>query len=71
MTVTHEINRFETSFARRIARVLDALRQQRTRRAVYRNTYDELSALSGRELADLGIARSDVAAIARRAAQEV
>lgn len=71
MALTQDITRFETAFARRIARTLDALRRERARRAAYRSTHDELSALSARELADLGISRCDVAAIARRAAREV
>ncbi len=36
----------------------------------FRATYNELSALSARELADLGISRSDIARIAYEAAYE-
>ena len=35
----------------------------------YRNAVAELSQLSNRNLADLGIARADIRAVARRAAQ--
>jgi uncharacterized protein YjiS (DUF1127 family) len=35
----------------------------------YRNAVAELSGLSNRNLADLGIARADIHAVARRAAQ--
>lgn len=35
----------------------------------YRNAVSELSGLSNRSLADLGIARADIRAVARRAAQ--
>ncbi len=40
------------------------------RRAIYRRTYDELSMLNDRELADLGLSRYDIPMIARRAADE-
>ncbi|GGE17569.1 hypothetical protein GCM10011390_40860 [Aureimonas endophytica] len=33
----------------------------------YRNTVDELNRLSQRELADLGLSRADIPAVARRA----
>ena len=45
--------------------------QGRKAREVYRQTYDELSALSDRDLADLGIARASIPAVAREAAQSV
>lgn len=32
----------------------------------YRNTYEELSRLSNRELADLGIGRADIESVARQ-----
>ena len=35
----------------------------------YRDTYDELSKLSNRELHDLGIGRTDIEFIARRASR--
>ena len=41
------------------------------RRRVYRTTLTELSSLTDRDLADLGIARSQITAIARDAAEEV
>lgn len=39
------------------------------RRAAFRRTYDELSRLSARELADLGLAPGDIAAVSREAAR--
>lgn len=41
------------------------------RRAVYRRTYNELAALSDRELADLGIPRSSIRRVSREAADMV
>ena len=38
--------------------------------ASFRATYDELSALSDRDLGDLGISRSEITRIAREAADE-
>lgn len=40
----------------------------RARRAMFRRTYDELAALSGRELADIGLHRSEIGRVAREAA---
>ncbi|MDB6452943.1 DUF1127 domain-containing protein [Falsirhodobacter sp. 20TX0035] len=53
-----------------VGNLLTSLRALRQRRAVYVRTANELAALSGRELADIGISRSDIRAIARRAAAE-
>jgi uncharacterized protein YjiS (DUF1127 family) len=46
------------------ARITDAL----ARRRVYKQTYSELSALSTRELTDLGISRSMISRLAYEAA---
>jgi len=47
------------------------LRMMMKRRAVFRATTEELSALSSRELADIGMGRSDIRAVARKAAAAV
>lgn len=56
------------------AGTLDTLRARLVawvaRRAVYTQTYNELSALNNRELADLGISRSEIKYIAREAADQ-
>ena len=44
------------------------IREARARRVIYRQTVRELSALSGRELEDLGIHRSMIPQIAAEAA---
>lgn len=41
------------------------------RRAAYRTAFNELERLSNRELADIGITRSDIPAIARQAAAAI
>ena len=43
------------------------VRDARRVRAEYRRVYDELAALSDRDLTDLGIHRSDIAGVARAA----
>ncbi|WP_278921051.1 MULTISPECIES: DUF1127 domain-containing protein [Pseudophaeobacter] len=48
----------------------DALSTKLARHRLYRQTYNELSSLSGRELADLGLHRSMIRRIAYQAAYE-
>ncbi|QUS36829.1 DUF1127 domain-containing protein [Falsirhodobacter algicola] len=47
---------------------MDTLKAALRRRAIYRQTVQELNALSSRELTDLGIRRSEIRSIARDAA---
>ncbi len=49
----------------RYRQLVDRLRDMRARRKRFNDTMAELSSLSQRELADLGIARSDISRIAR------
>ena len=53
-----------TFFHQKIEQIINA----RTRRKVYRVTLAELSALTDRDLNDLGIARTDITRLAREAA---
>ena len=53
----------------RLARLVENFRAYREKRARQKETYDELSALSNRELDDLGIHRSEIARIAREAVE--
>lgn len=46
----------------------EELRRQNKVRGVYRRTYNELNQLTQRELDDLGLARADLARVARDAA---
>ncbi|GAB4513243.1 MAG: DUF1127 domain-containing protein [Roseibium sp.] len=46
--------------------MFDSVRQKYTNWVSYRRAVDELSRLSSRELADLGISRSDIKFVARR-----
>lgn len=51
--------------------VLTALRARAARRRIFNETYSELSQLSNRELADLGLARAEIRRVAYQAAYEV
>ncbi|TYC50336.1 DUF1127 domain-containing protein [Rhodobacterales bacterium] len=46
--------------------MFDTVRQKYSNWVSYRRAVDELSRLSSRELADLGICRSDIRFVARR-----
>lgn len=64
------INATRSSYALvdRFGETLKSLKETMHRRRVYRTTVRELSALSGRELADLGMHRSMISEVAREAA---
>jgi uncharacterized protein YjiS (DUF1127 family) len=53
-----------------IETLFDSLRQRRENYLRYRQTADELHALSDRELADIGIARCDIPTVARQSIHE-
>ena len=64
-----QVNRgFEIGLMDRYTTLLNNLRDRRQRYKLYRATLNELRTLSDRELADLGIARSSIQAIAMEAA---
>ncbi|MCB1395727.1 MAG: DUF1127 domain-containing protein [Rhodobacteraceae bacterium] len=52
-----------------LARLRETLTVQHARRVAYIKTFNELSALSPRELADIGIGASQIEEIAREAAR--
>lgn len=56
------------SLADRFPGVVASVKAALARRAVYTQTVRELNALTERELADLGISRLEIAAVAREAA---
>lgn len=56
------------SLADRISGVLALTKASLARRAVFNQTVRELNTLTDRELADLGIARADIRAVAHEAA---
>ena len=60
--------RVENGLADRLSAFVEAFRTNRAKRRVYRQTLNELSALSARELADLGLNRSNIRSVAHEAA---
>lgn len=56
------------SLADRLAAFANVLREAAQRRAIYVQTLRELSALSDRDLVDLGLTRGEIEAVAREAA---
>ncbi|SFI53441.1 DUF1127 domain-containing protein [Jannaschia pohangensis] len=57
-----------TSLRDRIAARFDAIREAAAKRRIYRTTLSELSALSNRDLNDLGLSRSMIRSVALEAA---
>ncbi|MEV8466815.1 DUF1127 domain-containing protein [Fluviibacterium sp. DFM31] len=68
MAFAADIRTHDTSIVERIEHAIAAFKQYRARRAVYRQTVNELSILSDRDLNDLGISRWDIPLVARDAA---
>lgn len=68
MAFTQELQGYETGIVRRMRAALELARANHAKRQVYNRTYAELNRLSGRDLADLGIHRSNIESIAREAA---
>ncbi len=68
MAFADDIRSFETTLVRRMRASFDMARAMADKRRTYRRTYDELSALSQRDLDDLGIHRTNIRDVARAAA---
>lgn len=60
----------QSGLGARFAGFVDHLQARRARRRIFNQTYSELAALSNRELADLGLARSEIRRVAWQAASE-
>ncbi|KUF08689.1 DUF1127 domain-containing protein [Pseudoponticoccus marisrubri] len=60
----------QSGLAARINNIVADLRARSARRKVYNQTYRELQSLSNRELADLGLSRSEIRRVAYQAAFE-
>ena len=61
------IQRFEHTLVERMRSSFEESRRQYRMRQAFRRTVDEMNALSERELDDLGLARGDIADVARKA----
>ena len=64
--MTHTLSALSSRSASALARFATETRERRARRAKYRRTLAELEGTSNRDLADLGIARGDIPALAWR-----
>lgn len=68
MAMASEIRSVETGLFARVTAIVNGLREQRRRYRMYRETRNELRELTDRELADIGLHRSQIDAIAVEAA---
>ena len=68
MALANELHSVESGILRRLSAMVANFREARQRGRVFRQTLRELNALTERELADLGIARSMITRIAHEAA---
>lgn len=71
MTFLNETRIGSTGLVERLQLAVETYRANARRRRVERETYHALSALSKRELWDLGIDRSQISSIARESARDV
>lgn len=68
MAYVNSTRSVSVSFSDRFSALLKVAQEMIERRRVYARTVDELSALSDRDLADLGLSRSNISSVAREAA---
>lgn len=68
---TANITNAQSGLGARLAGLRETFRTRMERRRVFKQTFNELSALSDRDLADLGLARSEIRRIAWQAANEI
>lgn len=69
MTALLRTSKFNISPKNRLAKILHIFEAKMQNRKIYNQVVFELENLSGRELADLGIARADIYSIAREASK--
>ena len=69
MAIVEEFQRFEANLVSCLRAGFGDIRRAVKRRSEFRATFKELSKLTDHELVDLGIARSDIARIARDSAK--
>lgn len=61
----------QTGLGARVTSLITAFQTRRAKSRVFRQTYAELAGLTDRDLADLGLARSEIRRVAWQAANEV
>lgn len=67
---TANITNAQSGLGARVSGLVATFQARRARRRVFKQTYAELASLSNRDLADLGLARSEIARVAWQAANE-
>lgn len=68
MAYTAAHNTAQAGLFGRIEAFIEARREAAAKRRIFRRTMNELQSLSARDLADLGIARSQIQSVAHEAA---
>lgn len=68
MAYATDIRTADHGLSDRVSAFFKAVSEARAKRKVYRVTLNELRALDGRDLADLGISRAEIPFLAREAA---
>lgn len=72
MAYATEINsNAHSGLGNRLTALVAEFRARSARRRIYRQTFRELSALTNRELADLGLSRSEIRRVAYQAAYQM
>lgn len=67
---TEILSNSQTGLGARVSNLITAYQMRRAKSRVFRQTYNELACLSDRDLADLGLARSEIRRVAWQAANE-
>ena len=70
MSIVNDINRVSAAPANRLAGLIGGMSHRWSQYKTYRRTFEELDALTDRELADLGISRLQLRSIAYKAAYD-
>lgn len=68
---TEILSNAQSGLTDRLHTLFAAIQTRRAKRRVFQQTYAELAGLSNRDLADLGLARSEIRRIAWQAANEM
>jgi uncharacterized protein YjiS (DUF1127 family) len=61
----------QSGLGARFSSLIAAFQERRIKRRVFKDTYFELSRLDNRDLADLGLSRSEIRRIAWQAANDI
>ena len=71
MAYVHAPRALELNIADRLHSTIEGFKAFRARRAAFNRVYNELALLTDRDLADIGIARSQISEIARQEAAKI